>query len=290
MVDLGFLIESVIDPTRNTLDPKVFDEVQDGYRLNSYVRKQLLTIVNDIDSNIIDVDKAYVKGSILSKQWLDWSDFDILLEIDENIDDTEWRSMMDQVKDKYKDAKIGGSDHPIEIFLNRGEYNQDRAGGLYDIKSNEWIKGPYDVSIDPEKYSKAFEKIAKKFDIEIGKLKRHVIDYMVLNSISDDNMSAISDKMKEKIEDINQEINILIDMRVDVRSLRRKSFEKGMSPEEIEEYGDKLKLPGNVIQKMLERYNYLEIIKGIKAARKGDDPDKVDSPDDVEDVASALNV
>jgi hypothetical protein len=252
MVDLGFLIESVIDPTRNSLDLKIFDETKDGYRLKTYVKKQLSDLLNDIDSNIIDINTAYIKGSILSKQWLDWSDVDILLEVDENISDDEWESLMNQVEEKYKNAKIGGSDHPIEIFINRGKFDQDRADGLYNIKTDEWVKGPYDVSIDPKKYMKAFEKKAKKFDIELGKLKRYVIDYMILQSVSSDEMSAMSDTMKDKINDINQEIDILMDMRDDIKAIRRKSFEKGMSPEEIEEYGGKLKLPGNVIQKMLE--------------------------------------
>ena len=276
------LLESVIDTTRPDLDLRVFDKVEDEYHLKSYHKRQLIQIVQEINE-VVPVENWYIKGSILSRQWLPWSDIDVLLEIDENISDEQWEQIRDQLDRKYTGIKLAGTDHPIEIFPNRGPYDQTRTEGLYDVENDEWIKGLYSVTVDVEEYMDQFQREALSFDIEIGQLKRNLMDYMTYQSLTEDEISALSDKIRDKIEQIDRDVEVVVRHGKAIRISRFKAFTAEMTPDELRKYGIKNKLPENVVAKMLERYRYMATYKALKEIRRmAGHPEKIDDPEEIE--------
>ena len=107
MDNLDYIIESIIDPTREGLDPRVFDEHGGYYHMKSYHASQLKRIIDDV-SESLPVLGWYVKGSILSRQWLDWSDVDVVVEIDPEIDQDIIDSVWEWVKEKYGGERLAG--------------------------------------------------------------------------------------------------------------------------------------------------------------------------------------
>lgn len=288
-MNIDVLYESIIDPTRKGLDPRVFDRHGDEYSMKTYLRSQLLDIVNKIDSSIVNVNNWYVKGSILSRQWLEWSDIDIVLEIDQDISDDEWDQIRQDIDDVYEGIVLSNTKHEIEIFPNRGEYNQDRTEGLYDVVSDEWIKGPYDMSVDLKKYAGEFNKNVRSFDLALGELERDLTDYLVYQSLDQDELSGLSDQVKSKIADIDRDVDAIIKKRDDIKLKRREAF--GDDPEEIMRYGSRQKLPANVIQKMLERYKYISLSKALKKIRKSEgNQDVVDSEQEIEKMKELFDL
>ncbi|KKL46638.1 hypothetical protein LCGC14_2343570 [marine sediment metagenome] len=289
MNNLDHIIESVIDPTREGLDPRVFDLHRGEYHMKSYHRQQLKNIVSNIES-MLPVLGWYVKGSILSKQWLDWTDIDIVVEIDPEISEEEINQIWDEIEDKYEGMTLAGTHHPIETFLIGGQYDQDRTEGLYDVENDQWVKGPYDLTVDINDYMPEFEEYAQNFDLALGELERDVTDYLVYQSISSDEVSALSDQIKHKVAEINKDIDYILSQRDEIKSARKASFNRAMTPDEIANYANKQGLPSNVIQKMLERYKYMKLSGQLRDLRKKSGDQESVNAGEVDQIKDILNL
>lgn len=283
---LTVVLESIVDPTRPELDSDIFDKVGKEYKMKEYVRAQLEDIVDEIDKELVPVNDWFVKGSILSYQWLPWSDVDILIEIDD-MPDEEWDELRQKINEKFEDVKVAGTQHPVQIFPQRGEYPEENADGIYHVKNNEWIKGPYDITVDLDDYVEAFQDKAQSFDVAMGELERDVVDYTIFQSLTSDEIAALSDQARQKLDEINRDIDLLIQKRDEIRDARWAAFSRDMTPEEFAQYASKNELPANVVQKMLERYRYFGVISALKRAKE-DSGEKIDKPQDVELVKQAL--
>ena len=256
------MTESVIDPTRVSLNPELFDKNEElKPEVLAYVKK----IVDKIDKIVPIVGKALIKGSVLSYQWLPNTDFDVLVEIDEDITDEQYEVIQNDIWEKFNQGqyKIPGTKHPIEVFVNRGQYDTDNADGIYDLYKG-WIKGPYDIEADVEKYMNEFTKAVEEMDLETGELMRNIIDYKTLSGLPADTVRHLKSMVKQKLEEIEHNIRYLSFKRNLVKQKRKDVFDRDMTPREIKEYGSKNLLPDNVVMKMLERYHYLDIIEQLE--------------------------
>ena len=283
---LNVLLESAIDPTRDDLDLELFDKSGEVYRMKEYVRAQLMDIVDEIDREFVPVNDWFIKGSILSYQWLPWSDVDILVEIDD-MSDREWDELRTRINERFENVVIAGTKHPIQIFPQRGRYDRERADGIYDVKNNKWVKGPYDLVVDINDYTEAFIDKAASFDMAFGELERDVIDYSVIQALTSEEIATLSDQAKQKLDEIDKDIDLLVQKRDEIRDMRWTAFDKDMTPEELKKYASKNELPANIIQKMLERYRYFGIISALKQAKE-ESAGRIDSPEDVEKIKGAL--
>lgn len=279
--------ESIIDPTRRELDPDIFDEVGKTPKMKEYIRSQIEEIIDEIDKELVPINDWFIKGSILSYQWLPWSDVDILIEIDD-MPDEEWDELRKKIYEKYENVTIAGTNHPVQIFPQRGDYPEENADGIYDVKSGTWIKGPYDMVVDINDYLEGFTDKAQSFDMAFGELERDVIDYTVLQSLTSDEISALSDQAKDKLNEIDRDIDLLIQKRDEIKDARWAAFSRDMTPEELQQYASKNELPANVVQKMLERYRYFGAISQLKQAKE-DSAGTIDKPQDVERIKLALD-
>jgi hypothetical protein len=252
------MAESVIDPTRVALCPQLFDKDNEFKpEVLDYVKR----IVNKVDKIVPVVGHVLIKGSILSYQWLPTTDFDVLVEIDEDITDEQYEVIKEDVWEKInsKDFKIPDTKHPVEVFVHRGQYNLDNADGIYDLYGG-WLKGPYSIEADTDKYMNEFTKAVEELDLESGELIRNIIDYKTLSGLPSDTVRHLKAMVRQKLEEIEHNIRILAVKKNVIKQKRRDLFDRDMSPREIKEYGSKNLLPDNVVLKMLERYHYIDII------------------------------
>lgn len=275
--------ESPIDPIRNSLDPKVFDDNQEF--LDRHV-EFLKDIVDDIDENIVPVvGKSLIKGSILSYQWFPHTDVDLLVEIDDDINDHQWDVIMDQIDNRYDGLFLPGTKHPLQVFAHRGEYNIANADGIYDLYKG-WVKGPYHHDIDIQKYMDEFEDKVSSLDLITGELKRDLIDYRILDDLDDDEIKGLKAQLRAKLDEIDAGVEKLINTRNAIKSSRRDSFDRDMTPDEIKMFGSKNLLPANVMQKLLERYHYMKTLSKIKDVKNDD---KLDD-DDINELNDILKI
>jgi len=286
------LTEASIDPTREGLDPDVFIEAEEGeFVLRPEHQRQLENIAAEVNENITPVYGVYIKGSILSKQWLPWSDADLLLIIDEDIDDDSWYDIFDLIRETYEGEDLKGTDHPIEIFPHRGEYNEDRADGIYDVTNEAWVKGPYDIAVDIEHYMPGFLIAAREFDLSMGELSRDVADFLIYQSLSDSEVSALADSIVAKLGEIDNEVGHLIDLGRSIKQARQDAFGANLTPDEVAQYGSRNNLPANVIQKLLERYNYMALYSALRDIRgRFGAEDSIDTPEEIELLRRRLGV
>ncbi|MBD3407281.1 MAG: hypothetical protein GF411_14280 [Candidatus Lokiarchaeota archaeon] len=289
----SILSEAVIDWTRSRLDPRIFDLFNDTYIMRPEVSNFINDVVKSINDNIIDVNNYFVKGSILSFQWLDHSDVDVLVEIDDDIADDERDRLQREVDDAFDNVLIPNTEHPIQIYLNVGEYDPDNADGIYVIDyarrgmSDPWVKGPYNIRVDIDDYMSKFQKVAGSIDIDTGELRRDIIDYELLKKLPYEDINNLEHRINSKLDEINDGVDDLVYQYKHIRDLRHKAFSDELTPQEIIKYGSKNKLPENVIFKMLERYYYLSMLRNLKDLTARDDID-TDNVDDVKEIIKEI--
>jgi len=276
------LTEAVIDPTRDTLDLKVFNQEDGRYVLKSEIRRQILDVVAEaVDLPIVGL---FIKGSILSRPWLEESDVDVLIETDLDVSDEDYERVKDQLKDL--NVLVVGTQHPLQLFIIRGEYDRTRADGLYDVRDDKWIAGPYDIEINVEDYWEHFEEVVHDIDLTKAELERDLIDHDVFSRLQARDVAGLEKRLTGKIEEINDSVEALVAQYQHLSDLRDYAFEKELSPQEIRAYGSKNALPDNVVFKLLQRYHYILFLKELKRLVKHDE---IDSEMDVEKVKEIIS-
>jgi len=277
----SFINESIVDIPRNSLDPTVFEFPDDGPPIMHPIIKT--QIMSDIDKfrELVPVVTYFAVGSILTKQYTAHSDIDINVQIDAPKDRV-LESVFELMK-RLNGRMASGTTHPINYYVIQEDYDLDKTVAAYDIVSERWIKEPKIVNVSSEDYMQKFQNSVNGIDFGTSELRRNIIDYETLKSMDGDNIKDLNTKMQAKLDKIENNIEALLRSYKNVKTLRKNAFEKEMSPAEIRKYGEKNKLPENIIYKMLERYYYFDFIKELKRVMEDD---KV-SDKDISDIKSA---
>jgi predicted nucleotidyltransferase len=254
--------ESVIDIARNSLDPTVFEFPEEGLPImHPAIQQQIIFDVRKIDE-IIHVVDYYVCGSILTKRYSPTSDIDVNVHVSSENDIEKEKALMFLKEINGKLA--AGTTHPINYFIMEGKIDYSKFNGVYDVENERWRKEPVNVQIDLEEYMKEFETEVGGMDMTVSELRRDIIDYQKLQQLSPDQVTELKQRLAQKIEEIEADIEELIGTYSRLKVTRKKMFNKPMSPDDIKKYGIKAKLPANVIFKMLERYYYFDFVEQIK--------------------------
>jgi predicted nucleotidyltransferase len=255
------IYESVIDPTRKMLDPSLFDKTGDVYTLDENARQEFLALSRKFE-RFGEVQKVYLTGSMLSYQWLPWSDVDLHLVV-EFEGDNAYDLAVDCATESGKMLK--GTKHRIEIYLeNPGQYTDVKYTGLYDVEQNKWVKPPYNMSVELTRYMEKFKSEVVSLDLEKALLMRDLMDYAFLNKLSMVDVGDLSGLVTAKISEINNDVLALVDKYVSLRALRTKALAGEVSPEELQKWGGRQGLPANVIWKLMERYAYQSLLRELK--------------------------
>ena len=260
---IDLIIESVVDPTRKELDPKLFDE-------NQLLRDEVLGYLNDIKNKFekyFRIDRAIIKGSILSYQWIDTTDVDVLFEIDEDVTEGEIKKVLNIIGD---DFVVPNTEHPVQVYLYPGEYDNDMAEGIYDFDKG-WIKGPYNVTARVDDYIKQFNSVVNSIDIDIQQLRRDIIDYKILHSLTKEEVAGLRGVINKTLKSINQTVDELLEKRDDIKDARKLAYSDDVDIEQLKKYKSRNLLPGNVVYKMLERYYYVQLLNKIDELYEDDE-------------------
>ena len=286
-----FINESIIDIPRRTYAPKVFDDADtNNPKIKDSVLKQINTQLKEFESEY-PILKTSLIGSILTKRYRNDADLDINVLFDVPTDKQEEERT--RLSKKYLSAKnpdniqgklIPGSEHPINFYFITDKQTYDdqnkKADAVFDMENNKFIKRPENFTFDKNLYLKDFEKKVQELDVIKGELKRDIIDYRELEELEPNEVLNLQDKINIKLDEIEDSIEQIVKVGDGVDADRRAAFDKDMSPDEIQKFGIKNRLPKNVIYKMLEKYHYL---KFYKKCQKILDDGKV-TPDEVDDL------
>jgi predicted nucleotidyltransferase len=270
-----FVLESIIDIPRRTFAPAVFD---DADTKNPKIKPSVKKL---IDEQIKEFEKEYpvlkvsLIGSILTKRYRNDADLDLNVLFDVPKEKQEEERV--RLSQQYLSAKnpnniqgklIPGSKHPINYYFITDQKTYDdqnkKADAVFDIETNKFIKRPDDFVFDPDLYVKEFERKVQELDVVKGELKRDIIDYNELKELTTNDVLNLQEKIKDKLEEIEDSLEDIVKIGDTVDAERRAAFDKDMSPDEIRTYGVKNRLPKNVIYKMLEKYHYLKFYKKCK--------------------------
>ena len=268
-------LEAVIDIPRKGYAPSVFDNANtDSPKMKSKIIGQIMKQFTDFKKEYPILDYSLI-GSILTKRYRDDADLDInvLFDVPKEKQEEERLRLSKQFlstknADNIQGKLIPGTNHPINYYFitDKATYDDQnkKADAVFDIGKNKFIKRPEDFTFDPSLYVSDFNKKVQEIDVIKGELKRDIIDYKELKGLSANDVLDLQEKIKDKLEEIEDDIELIIKVGDDIDAERRKAFDTDMSPEEIRQYGIKNRLPKAVIYKMLEKYHYITFYKYCK--------------------------
>ena len=267
--------EAVIDIPRQTYAVGVFSNPESkDPKIKPEIIGMIMKQFTEFKKEYPILDYSLI-GSILTKRYRDDADLDINVLFDVPKEKQEEERL--RLSQKYLSAKspdsvngklIPGTRHPINYYFitDRQTYEDQnkKADAVFDIGNNKFIKRPEDFEFDPSLYVKDFEKKVQEIDVIKGELKRDIIDYKELKGLTTNDVLNLQDKVKDKLEEIEDSIEDIIKIGDVVIADRRKAFDSDMSPEQIRQFGIKNRLPKAVIYKMLEKYHYITFYKKCK--------------------------
>ena len=267
--------EAVIDIPRQTYAVGVFSNPESkDPKIKPEIIGMIMKQFTEFKKEYPILDYSLI-GSILTKRYRDDADLDINVLFDVPKEKQEEERL--RLSQKYLSAKspdsvngklIPGTRHPINYYFITDKQTYDdqnkKADAVFDIGKNKFIKRPEDFKFDPDLYVKDFDKKVQEIDVIKGELKRDIIDYKELKGLTTNDVLDLQDKVKDKLEEIEDSIEDIIKIGDVVIADRRKAFDSDMSPDEIRKYGIKNRLPKAVIYKMLEKYHYITFYKYCK--------------------------
>jgi len=267
--------ESIIDIPRSTYAPMVFDKENTS---NPVIKPSVIKMIDDqlaVFAKEYPVLKYTLIGSILTHRYRNDADLDINVLFDVPVEQQEEERIRLSKKylsvsnpDNIQGIKIPGTKHPVNYYFITDEKTYDdqnaKADAVFDIKGQKFVKRPDDYKFDARLYVKDFEKRVQEIDVIKGELKRDIVDYDELKELKPGEIFDLERELYPKLAEIEKSIEDLSNIGDVVDAERRDVFNKDMTPNEIQIFSIKNRLPKNVIYKMLEKYHYLTFLKKCK--------------------------
>jgi|TARA_R110002050_G_scaffold219655_5_gene355532 predicted nucleotidyltransferase len=277
--DLQFLFESSIDPVRKTYAPSVFADYEaQNPRLRSDIHEQIHSHILLIEE-VAPVKRYFIKGSILTKQYNEKADIDVFVQI-KGTGCPRLEERIQEVWEKIDGIYAKNTTHPLQYYITTQDYDLGKTEAAYDVKNNKWLSNSPPRELEFSKYADELKSKLTRLDVGFGELKRDIIDYNVLQSIPPEQLDGVDQKIRDKIKEVEYDIDLLINAYSEIKDARNDAFGLDMSPDDIAEYGRKTHMPGNVIFKFIERYHYLDMLRKI---RKGVQEEHTSMPG-IEDI------
>ena len=269
------VIESIIDIPRRTYAPAVFDNADTiDPKIKPSVKAQIEKQLKVFESEYPVLQYSLI-GSILTKRYRNDADLDINVLFDVPLGQREDERV--RLSKKYLSASnpdniqgkvIPGTEHPINYYFitDKATYDDQnrKADAVFDVERDVFVKRPEDFTFDVDMYIGQFTRKVQELDVVKGELTRDIIDYNELKDLQPNDVLNLQDKIKDKLEEIEDDLRVIIRIGDGVDTDRRAAFDTDMAPDEIRDYGVKNRLPKNVIYKMLEKYHYLKFYKKCK--------------------------
>ena len=206
--------------------------------LDSRVRLKLMDLSDDfIDTlNIrwVKPEDVIITGSMANYNWNDFSDVDVHVVMDYSkvYKDTDFvKSYFDAKKNLWKEEhpKLNVFGFPVEMYVEDSK-NPSKAGGVYSLSKNEWLKKPEEMDAE---------------DVDYDKIERKTVNIM-------DDIDALTEKLKSE-KDLKKCETISLKLEKLFKKLKSER-KKALSTKERE------LSPWNIIWKVLRAEGYLDKI------------------------------
>ena len=260
--ELHFLVESSIDLTRKAYAPTVFQDGKQNYPILKPIIKEQIRKHIDLIDQISPVVKYFIKGSILTKQYTEAADIDVFVQVRDSDDSTE--EQLERVWTKIDGIFAKGTTHPLQYYITNVEYDLRNTEAAYDVKNDKWLSQIRPKDIELSKYTNELKSRLNQLDVLTGELRRDMIDHELLKSVPVDQVDGIEKQIEKKLKEVEYDINALIKSYNEIKGARQEAFANELTPDLISKYGRKTHLPGNVIFKFVERYQYMEFLRKLK--------------------------
>ena len=280
---LYFLTESLIDFSQFSLDKQVWDiSNKDKPTLRKDVKDKIYKVIDNFPYfSLTDlVEEVRIIGSICTNQYLPNCDIDVhiipKLHVLNDIlgKSTRYKNKEELITDvkkylltKYEpkeDVFVGK--HPLEFYIQLNSKQDYYSVGVYIVDTDEWKIGPkmYDMNFDPSIYFKKFlgeiKELGKEFDIQLGDLKRNLIDYDIIeqhiSSIPAEYRTKFKEKLEHKLQELEDDIRTLALTKKELIDLRHNSTKDSYDKAKFDEI--------NVKFKYIDRYMYFKLIKNLE--------------------------
>ncbi len=265
---------SVIDVDREHLDLKIWDKENDEYKIKKQVRNFILTKLYDtfvklnLKSFVRWIKDVYIIGSMVSYRWVNESDIDVHIIIDQAKLKKE-EKYLDTLKDFTKklrlinrDINIPGTNHILEFTI--GENYEKNTDGIYSLIDNNWIKKPQKEEIKKE-FKDIFEKAyteALKIIISVSTIlesvKLQLKDYKYYHELlneDDIDKEKINKSLIKIQKEVKEDLARVLTIYKIVKEGRKSAYLDKKDPAYSEE---------NMVYKILEHYAYITLFKNIK--------------------------
>lgn len=290
--------ESSIDFPKDTLDPDVWVKSDAGYLLSPEVKDEIIRLLALYpDSNLYDMCKdIWIVGSMTTNLYQDDADVDVHLHLKDGVEYSE--ELQKKVMKWSRKHRKMISDNPVELYIQPNPAQDMRSDGVYDVRNDTWLKGPQlvDQNYNPyEVFAHVMDKVqefAREADINLGELRRDVIDYSVIadayEKLPADKKKSLRSYLDSKLQEIDADIEELLKNKKEWINYRR-STKVTSAPEDVMKDLEVVRQWSdvNAVFKFLSRYGLLKIISELEQARG---EDKAITHDEVPAVAGIVGV
>jgi len=269
---------SIIDYPREDLASDIWENSDDGPVLKEAIADEVEDMVYSFLDDAGIPEEALVDlliyGSILSNQYNSKTDVDarIVLDpeiIEETFGEITGDDLYEMGKELIHDILLGGTKHPFnatvviegeDTILGESELGELEETPVYSVLTSTFLVDPYftDSDFEPDESLAENSEDAKDemqvLDALLTELKSDVIDYDWVQEAVDGvaDKEKFMEKLESKLEEIGADSLALVVEYTDIRDAR---YETG------KEHAD----PGNVLYKLLEKYEYVEKLKKLKS-------------------------
>lgn len=273
--------ESIIDFPREELNPDVWLHTDDNYTLIGDAKNKIYeTLAKYPEGNIADIAKdIHITGSIGTNQWEDDTDIDVHIIPKEGAihgDPEEYQKKVFKWFNENRDDIDGYIEqHPIEVYIQLNEAQEYLSDALYSITNDEWLKGPLEepLDFDPyEEFSGIMDDVAeegKKADIELGELRRDLIDYeyikKAIGNLPEENKQNLLIKFKIKLQELETDVENLLKLKKQWGDARKAAS----APTTIKQAEEDIEMSKawrdrNATFKMINRYDYMRLVSDLE--------------------------
>lgn len=280
-----FLHESIIDPDRQIQNVAIFD-LGDEVVLKQSVRTQILAGISRL-SKLMTVKDYTLIGSILTTRFAEDSDVDINILV--SATDDEMDNLV-QIAASHSGKFVEGTRHPINYHLLNDETDfknaNDSADAVFDISRNVFLRKPVEKPFYINNYMSKFKSVVAKVELLKSDLRDELIDYSELKSLSSQQARELHSEIERELSQIENSALGLIDLYDTIKKNRADAFSRPLSSKDIAEYGQKNRLPDNVLYKLLERFHYLTFLHKVKEIVGSDSRVSPDEADELKDLVT----
>jgi len=276
--------ESIVDPVQPHLSSDIFDNFKsDSPTLKMAVISEIHGGLKAISAYANIVDYVLI-GSIITRRYTKQSDLDITVLVDAG--DSTFKKIK-AILPIINGNLVQFTEHPINYFIvnNSEDYTRklSLADGVFDVEKNRFRRRPIFKKFNIKKYLKQFNTVISTIDSATHNLVRDLFDYDSLNNATTAELKYLRLSVLERLEDDAKELS---NIYYKIKKARNAAFDRPMSKKEIKTYGDKNRLPENVIYKLLEKYHYLDFLHKVDSIL-GDDKEL--SAEDASQLVSIFN-